>query len=676
MSLSKTSQNEEDYGGDSEKTIWHYFKKMQKDKSVNAECILCSKLIKISKGSYKGLRTHLRTKHCICIDQSSENSQLKRPNSDSFSKPSTSRTDSDNIICEEEIPKKKSKTIDNYFQKENSMEKMISRMVCKNGMPFNLFCTSPDLRYLFRKSGFQLPNSPNTIRSIVTNFANTVKADLIIEFEYLRKQGKRFSLSFDEWTSQKNHRYLNLNLHHKEKHFNLGLIRIHGSCTAEHTISLIKNRLKSFGLDTDTDIIGMSTDGASVMVKVGKLMNCYQQLCFAHGLQLAVVDVLYKKNEEKAENRLATTSTTSNESDTDTDDEDTMNDEEQLEQGVIVTITDPGDPYLSKAEVIPRFNDILQKVRKVVKLFKRSPTKYDMYLQKYVKEDIGKELSLMLDCRTRWNSLLSMIERFYKLKVCVDKALIDIGSDIKFSDLEWSKIKDLIDSLQPFKLAVEALCRRDSTLLTAETTLKFVLEKLLTHDTVLSNELYEALCTRIKERRTVVSGILIYLQNPKKYHENLNGSDDTFTMPKKKVIRLEMKKILERVIQDDKSKENVEEIVEENVDSPLLKKDLTLQEELQLQIQQESTCYSINTKKEKDFDKVLKKEMTAFESEGVRGEYLSTIHDYLLTIKPTSVEAERAFSAAGYICSSIRSRLGDDTINTICFLRSFFQNQN
>ncbi|CAF4947379.1 unnamed protein product [Pieris macdunnoughi] len=276
-----------------------------------------------------------------------------------------------------------------------------------------------------------------------------------------------------------------------------------------------------------------------------------------------------------------------------------------------------------------------------------------MYLQKYVKEHTGKELSLILDCRTRWNSLLSMMERFYKLKECIDKALIDVESEIKFSDIEWSKIKDLIDSLQPFKLAVEALCRRDSTLLTAETTLKFVSEKLLTHDTVLSNELYEALHTRIKERRTIVTGILIYLQNPKKYLEKVNRSDYTFTMPKKKVIRSEMTKILERVIQEDTS----EEIVEENLDSPSLKKDLTLQEELQLQIQQEATCYSVHPKKEKDFDKVLKKEMTTFESDGVRGEYLSAIHDYLLTIKPTSVEAERAFSAAGYICSSIRMTL-------------------
>ncbi|GBM32510.1 hypothetical protein AVEN_156602-1 [Araneus ventricosus] len=148
-------------------------------------------------------------------------------------------------------------------------------------------------------------------------------------------------------------------------------------------------------------------------------MSCYQQVCFAHGLQLAVVDILYKKNIEREEEHQEITS---NESDT--DDEDTKDTHE--EQGVTVTTTtDPRNLHLSRAEIIPRYNDLLQKVRKVVKLFKRSPTKYDMYLQKYVKEDTGKELSLILDCHTHWNSLLAMIERFHKLKVCIDKALID-----------------------------------------------------------------------------------------------------------------------------------------------------------------------------------------------------------------------------------------------------------
>ncbi|GBM29657.1 hypothetical protein AVEN_224314-1 [Araneus ventricosus] len=113
------------------------------------------------------------------------------------------------------------------------------------------------------------------------------------------------------------------------------------------------------------------------MVEDGKLMSCYQQLCFAHGLPLAVVDMLYKNNTEREEEHQEITS---NESDT--DDGETNNTYE--EQGVTVTTTtDFRHLHLSRAEVIPRYNDLLQKARKLVKLFKRSPTKYDMYLEKY-----------------------------------------------------------------------------------------------------------------------------------------------------------------------------------------------------------------------------------------------------------------------------------------------------
>lgn len=425
-------------------------------------------------------------------------------------------------------PKKKNKPIDSYFKKKNdSMEAIVSRMVSKDGLALSTFCTSADLRNLFKKSGFQLPQSPNTIRTMINNFANTVEADMIIEFEYLKKQSQKFSLTFDEWTSQKNHRYLNLNVHHQEKHFNLGLIRIHGSCTAEHAVCLVKDRLKIFGLDLDSDIIGMTTDGASVMVKAGTLLPCYHQLCVAHGIQLAVVKILYRK---KSDSEVDPVERSSIEMDDDSENMDELDDKQGATGTSLIIETDDSGASI---EIVPKYNDLLQKVRKVVKLFRKSPTKDDVYLQKYVREEKGKELELILDCRTRWSSLLSMVERFYDLKVCIEKALIDIKSDVKFTDHEWSIMKDLIASLQPFKLAVETLCRRESTLLTADTVLKFIIDKLDQQDTVLSTDLSDALRVKIKERRTIVTGILTYLHNPKKYEEYLRKADDTFFMPKK-----------------------------------------------------------------------------------------------------------------------------------------------
>ncbi|KAF2891365.1 hypothetical protein ILUMI_14807 [Ignelater luminosus] len=157
---------------------------------------------------------------------------------------------------------------------------------------------------------------------------------MIIEFEHLKKLKEESSLTFDKWTSQKNHRYSNVNVHQKENHFNLGLVRLHGSGTAEHCISLVKERLASFSLDLDTDIVASPTDGASVMVKVGRLLHCFQQLCFTHGLQLVIVDTLYKKISEPISERTATAIMT----ESDIDDND---DTGQTEQGVIVNADSP-----------------------------------------------------------------------------------------------------------------------------------------------------------------------------------------------------------------------------------------------------------------------------------------------------------------------------------------------
>lgn len=75
----------------------------------------------------------------------------------------------------------------------------------------------------------------------------------------------------------------------------------------------------------------------------------------------------------------------------------------------------------------------------------------------------------------------------------------------------------------------------------------------------------------------------------------------------------------------------------------------------------------------KNIESELKKQMHNFESDGTRSHLLELVYQYLLTIPPTSVESERAFSAAGLICSQLRTSLADDSLWSICFLRAFFR---
>jgi len=49
----------------------------------------------------------------------------------------------------------------------------------------------------------------------------------------------------------------------------------------------------------------------------------------------------------------------------------------------------------------------------------------------------------------------------------------------------------------------------------------------------------------------------------------------------------------------------------------------------------------------------------------MRGKYLQTAYDALLTIPLSSVESERAFSAAGMIISKLPTRMTDHTMDEL-----------
>jgi hypothetical protein len=69
----------------------------------------------------------------------------------------------------------------------------------------------------------------------------------------------------------------------------------------------------------------------------------------------------------------------------------------------------------------------------------------------------------------------------------------------------------------------------------------------------------------------------------------------------------------------------------------------------------------------------IKAEMAVFASSGKRGQFLQRAYDYTMTVPATSVEAEQAFSAAGIICSTLRCRLVDSTVDTLSLWRAYYR---
>ena len=55
---------------------------------------------------------------------------------------------------------------------------------------------------------------------------------------------------------------------------------------------------------------------------------------------------------------------------------------------------------------------------------------------------------------------------------------------------------------------------------------------------------------------------------------------------------------------------------------------------------------------------------------------IEMLHDALQTVPPTSVEAERVFSAGGLFLTKLRSSMSDNTLDKLIFLKLFFPLKN
>ena len=601
--------------------IWNHFKRSVCGKL--AECNSCKKVLKCEGGSTKGLHNRLKSQHQIDL--------LKRSNNEESAISNTCKV----------------RKLD-YYMNDASLPAVLARMTACDGLSFNIFTTSMDLRKSLAALGHSLPRSVVGIRDQVLKYGQQLRQDITRNLSIIKSKGQYFSLTLDEWTSLQNKRYLNINIHGIGFFWNLGLVRIKGRFSSEACSKLISLKLKEFAIEFETDVISITTDGCSMMKKLGKIIPTSQQLCYAHGLQLVIQDVFYQKQ------------LCSSTSETDEDEDMEMFDDFNDDGFIVSESMDPQNALALNFDI----SKIVTKVRRIVKIFKRSPLKNET-LQAYVKEIHPNGLNVVLDCKTRWSSLVNMLERIIQIKLPVQKALLDFGGHICLSDQEIAAISSIVEALNPIKIALKALCRRDTNLITAEATIKFLLEDIQKSNTHYHTLILEALSQRmVQERYTEVSAILQYLHNP------------SARLAKKAVVNTFCADLLSRTLRKGiEDEEHVSEEVSMVPYSPNTSEsisdldDISLAKRLQLAIDA-SMKKPEDIQVQQSLSKILKYELTIGEQTGKRGYHLEKVYQMLLTIPATSVEAERAFSCSAYLCNKFRTRLSDSTLDTLAFIRS------
>lgn len=190
-----------------ESSVWRYFL-TNKDQN-KGKCQKCSRIIKANGKSTSALHNHMKNIHNV--------NTLKRDTDSSSS-----------TICTPKLTK--------IFGSAGSetLQEVIARMAALDGIPFLMFCTSEDIRKGLIARGFRdIPKSPNTIRKYVLNYAEEIRNKTIVQLGQLKSAGNKFSISSDEWTSLRNRRFINVNLHSTNETWNLGLGRAYGKLPAE-----------------------------------------------------------------------------------------------------------------------------------------------------------------------------------------------------------------------------------------------------------------------------------------------------------------------------------------------------------------------------------------------------------------------------------------------------------
>ena len=242
----------------------------------------------------------------------------------------------------------------------------------------------------------------------------------------------------------------------------------------------------------------------------------------------------------------------------------------------------------------------------------------------------------------------------------------DDNPDFTVEEKHFKLAKEVIKVLDPVFVATKKICQRDATLLTAEIVFKSLISELERQDSEFSVKMANNIRKRYKERRqkSLVS-LLKYLTTGSSKDEE---KDPLFKLDSKKLMIQTAKTLMNRLFPKVDTTEPPNEI--QTVENDLEDESFESRMEKDLlkgtQAAKPSDC---------DIDEIAN-DFAFFEKNKNKPESLKLLYNALLSIKPTSVEAERNFSVAGFFLNKLRvGKMSHGVLDDLCISRAYFLKQ-
>ena len=220
-SSSKTSSNGEflDRIRDNLAPCWKYF--LWRPATEEVKCKECSKVLQAKGQSTKGMITHLKSIHKITLDSKCSPGR----------KPANMLMDKFVTVTPKSNPNKE------------TPDEVVAKLCAVDGIPMKTVAESEMLAKAFKSYGITLPKSPNTVRKLLMENFEKVKAATVKKIELALSNNVRFSLTLDEYTSNANKGYMNVNLHLGDGSVvNLGIIEMPPSCPADVCVEKLEKK--------------------------------------------------------------------------------------------------------------------------------------------------------------------------------------------------------------------------------------------------------------------------------------------------------------------------------------------------------------------------------------------------------------------------------------------------